>query len=399
MELCVIIVSLNVKPYLDHCLRSLCEALKGIDAEVWVVDNASTDDTTTWLPKAYPQVRLLAGNENLGFSKANNLPLNQTNASFTLFLNPDTILEDQCLHQCLSYMKAHPEAGSLGLRMINGKGAFLKESKRGIPTPSAAFFQMSGLANAFPANPLMAAYHAGHLDEWTTQAVPILSGAFLLVRQEVLKTTGSFDERFFLYGEDIDLSYRILKAGWTNIFFADTTLIHFKGQSTNKKSAAYRTHFFGAMSLFVQKYYRGPSALAYRVLLQTGILLQKGRFKLFPPAQTVTPTTKYTRCLLWGSDDDTQDFLTKYEASGISLERVTTLIGPPVPDASVVFCLGQRSYTDAIRLMSQPLWKSPAFFYHRHSDFLIGPDKNWPSPFRKKQGPGTDPGPGNSIFV
>jgi GT2 family glycosyltransferase len=399
MELCVIIVSLNVKPYLDHCLRSLFEALKGIDAAVWVVDNASSDDTITWLPKAYPQVHLLALGENLGFSKANNLPLSKTDASFTLFLNPDTIMEDQCLHQCLSLMKAHPEAGGLGLRMINGKGAFLRESKRGIPTPSAAFFKMSGLADLFPRNRIMATYHAGHLDDHSTQAVPILSGAFLLVRREVLKTTGSFDERFFLYGEDIDLSYRILKDGWTNIFFADSTLIHFKGQSTNKKSSNYRTHFFGAMTLFVQKYYQGPLALVYRGLLQTGILFQKVRFKLFPPAQTVTPDNKYTRWLLWGSERDTQDFVTKYDTTGINLERVAGLPASPGPDASIVFCLGERRYTEAIRQMNQPFWKSPAFFYHRESDFLIGPDKNWPIPFRKKQVAGTDQEPRNSIFV
>jgi N-acetylglucosaminyl-diphospho-decaprenol L-rhamnosyltransferase len=390
MELSIIIVSLNVKPYLDHCLRSLFEALKGIDATVWVVDNASTDDTVNWLTNAYPQVRILPQKENLGFSKANNLALAQTDAAFTLFLNPDTIMEASCLQQCLAYMKDHPGAGALGIRMINGIGQFLKESKRGLPTPVAAMAKMSGLADLFPSSRVLASYQAGHLDNRTTAEVPVLSGAFMLVRQEVLKTVGSFDERFFLYAEDIDLSYRILKSGWKNIYFAGSTLIHFKGQSTDKKSPAYRTHFFGTMTQYVQKHYRGPLGLMYRTLLQTGILAQKFRYRLFPPAQTVTPDRSYVRWVLCGSPRDTQDFMSKYEAlaplplTPVEPERAWTPTGGLLSGILVVFCLGETNYSAAVRLIDQRWSKAPFFFYHIGSEFLIGPDKDWPIPFRRK---------------
>jgi GT2 family glycosyltransferase len=260
MRVTVIIVNYNVRYFLEQCLCSVEKAARRVTAEVIVVDNASSDGSRAWLEPRFPGVRFIWNDTNLGFAKANNLALTQATGDHVLFLNPDTILPEDTLERCVAFMEAHPDAGALGVRMLDGSGNFLPESKRSFPSPITSFFKLSGLASLFPRSPLFARYHLGHLDPAQDHAVEVLAGAFMFVRKKVLDLTGGFDEIFFMYGEDIDLSYRILKAGYKNYYLADPAILHFKGESTKKGSLNYVKLFYSAMSLFVRKHYGGVRA-------------------------------------------------------------------------------------------------------------------------------------------
>ena len=258
MLLSVVIVNYNVKAFLQQCLHSLSKSRGmewGKDFEVFVVDNRSADGSVEMLKNDFPQVRLIANKENLGFAKANNQAIRQSEAKYVLLLNPDTLVEPDTLKKCLDFMESHREAGGLGVKMLDGQGHFLKESKRGLPTPRTAFYKISGLCKAFPRSERFAAYYMGHLDAEEIHEVEILSGAFMLLRKETLNKVGLLDESFFMYGEDIDLSYRILLGGYKNFYFPKTRIIHYKGESTKKGSLNYVLVFYRAMEIFAKKYF------------------------------------------------------------------------------------------------------------------------------------------------
>jgi GT2 family glycosyltransferase len=260
MNLSIIIVNYNVKYFLEQCLHSVMKAAVGISHEILVVDNASTDGSRDWLEKEFPEIIFTWNKHNLGFAKANNQALMKASGEYILFLNPDTILPEDCFQKCLHYFAVHPEAGALGVCMLDGSGNFLKESKRGFPAPLTAFYKLTGLATLFPASPIFSRYHMGHLDPEQNHETDVLAGAFMMVRKKVLEITGGFDESFFMYGEDIDLSYRIQQAGFKNIYFAECPILHFKGESTRKGTLNYVRMFYGAMAIFTRKHYGGMSA-------------------------------------------------------------------------------------------------------------------------------------------
>lgn len=252
--LSIILVNYKVSRFLEQCLLSVRRASKSVDVEVIVVDNASGDDSIDYLSPRFPDVRFIAAETNLGFAKASNLGFHASKGEIILFLNPDTILSEESLSGAIAFLEDHPGAGALGIRMIDGTGRFLPESKRAFPDPATAFYKIIGLAKLFPRSPRFARYHLGHLSARENHAIDVVSGAFFLVRRAVLERVGLFDEQFFMYGEDIDLSYRIQQAGYTNFYFSDSTILHFKGESTQKQSFRYVRLFYGAMSLFVQKH-------------------------------------------------------------------------------------------------------------------------------------------------
>lgn len=275
-SLSVIIVNYNVKYFLEQCLCSLRKAGQGLDMEILVVDNASTDGSRDYLPTRFPEVQFSWNDRNLGFAKANNQALANARGGVVLFLNPDTIVPEQGLRDCLAYLDAHPRTGALGVSMIDGYGQFLRESRRGFPDPLTALFKLTGLAYLFPQSRVFARYHMGHLDPGQTHATDVLAGAFFMVRREVLAQTGGFDEAFFMYGEDIDLSYRIRQAGWENTYFAGCRILHFKGESTRKGSLDYLRMFYGAMAVFARKHYGRGRASLLTIGLQAGIWLRGG---------------------------------------------------------------------------------------------------------------------------
>ncbi len=276
MDLSIIIVNYNVKHFLEQCLQSIFKAAEGIVLEIFVVDNNSVDGSVEMLIEKYPQVRRIDNKENLGFSKANNQAIKLATGDFILLLNPDTIVQEDTFKAILAFMHLHPEAGGLGLKMLDGKGRFLPESKRGLPTPAVAFYKIFGLAALFPNSRKYGQYHLTYLDKEENHEVDILSGAFMLLRKTVIDKIGLLDETFFMYGEDIDLSYRIQKAGFKNYYFAGTSIIHYKGESTKKSSVNYVLVFYKAMTIFAQKHFAKSHASAFNILINIAIYLRAG---------------------------------------------------------------------------------------------------------------------------
>ena len=282
MRLAVVIVNYNVKYFLEQCLESVygSERLTAngevLDLEVWVVDNASVDGSVEMVRERFPDIHLIANTQNAGFAKANNQALRQMppNASFpdaVLLLNPDTVVERDTLVKCMDFMATHPDCGGLGVKMINGEGQYLKESKRGFPSPEASFFKISGLIRLFPHHRRIAAYYMGHLPIDEVNEIDILPGAFLMVRREALQSVGLLDESYFMYGEDIDFSWRIRLAGYRNYYLPSARIIHYKGESTKRGSMNYVYTFYNAMSIFVQHYFSGKNARLFNLLLHLAI--------------------------------------------------------------------------------------------------------------------------------
>lgn len=267
----IIIVNYNVRYFLEQCLLSVERAARGLDTEVIVVDNNSEDDSLAMLRRQFPDVKVIANRENTGFSKANNQGIAASTGEFVLLLNPDTVVQEDSLSAPLHFMEIHPECGALGVHMIDGTGTFLPESKRGLPTPAVAFFKMTGLASIFKKSKLFGRYHLHYLHPESNHAVDVLSGAYMFIRRTALDKAGWLDERFFMYGEDIDLSYRIQQAGYINVYFAGTRIIHYKGESTKKQSARYVKVFYEAMILFARKHYASRSAGLFALLITMAI--------------------------------------------------------------------------------------------------------------------------------
>lgn len=259
-KLTIVIVSYNVKHYLAQCLRSVQRAAQGIDCQVIVVDNHSRDDSVAYIRARFPQVEIIVSNHNNGFSFANNMAIRQSQSEYVLLLNPDTVLSENALSDMLHFMDAHPQAGGAGVHMLNVDGSNANESRRGIPTLWTAFCKMSGLCERFPQSKRFAHYYLSYLPWDEANQIEIISGACFILRREAIEQVGLLDEDFFMYGEDIDLSYRLLKGGWEN-WYIPTNILHYKGASTNHTSFRYVHVFYKAMHIFFRKHYHGMSIL------------------------------------------------------------------------------------------------------------------------------------------
>jgi GT2 family glycosyltransferase len=245
MKLSIVIVSYNVRTYLEQCLQSVQKAMEGIEGEVFVVDNRSEDDSVAVLRSDYPWVHLIENPENVGFARANNIAIRQSEAEYVLLLNPDTVVEEDTLRQALAFMDAHPKAGGAGVMMHNADGTLAPESRRAIPTPWVSCLKMLGFTKR---------YYMSYLPWDQPSQIEVISGAFCLLRKKALDEIGLLDETFFMYGEDIDLSYRLLKGGWQN-WYLPYSIIHFKGKSTQKSDYRYVHIFYQAMLIFFRKHY------------------------------------------------------------------------------------------------------------------------------------------------
>ncbi|HZL76914.1 MAG TPA: glycosyltransferase [Bacteroidales bacterium] len=276
MELSVIIVSYNVRHFLEQCLLSVYKALEGIDSEVFVIDNNSADGSSSMVSGRFPYARLIINHENRGFSAANNQALKLAKGKYALLINPDTLVEEETFRKCIAFMDDHPEAGAAGVRMIDGKGRFLPESKRAIPTPGTAFFKISGMSRLFPHSGLFNRYYLGNLDNNITTPAEVISGAFMFIRHEALLKTGLLDEDYFMYGEDIDFSYRLIKSGYINYYYPGTKIIHYKGESTKKEQLNVLLNFYRAMLIFVRKHFNSGTHKWYIFLMQTAIFFRAG---------------------------------------------------------------------------------------------------------------------------
>ena len=269
MRLTVAIVNYNVKYYLEQCLHSLEKALAGMEAEVIVVDNHSHDGSVAYLQSRFPSVRFIPLQHNDGFSRANNRAIRASSGHYVLLLNPDVIVAEDTLREAIRFMDAHDRVGAVGVRMLNPDGTDALESRRGVPTPMTAFWKMSGLCARFPSSRRFARYYMSYLPWDEPAEIEIVSGAFFLVRRKALEEVGLLDTDFFMYGEDIDLSYRLRKAGWQN-WYLPLRILHYKGMSTRKSSFRYVHVFYGAMLIFLRKHFSSLSfwlSLPIRVII------------------------------------------------------------------------------------------------------------------------------------
>ena len=273
-QLSIVIVNYNVEYFLDQCLDSVKKAIAPIKAEVIIVDNCSVDGSIEMLKTKYSEFKLIENKINSGFSKANNQAIKEAQGEYVLLLNPDTIVEEDTFSKVIDFMDRTPDCGGLGVHMIDGRGCFLPESKRGLPTPMVAFYKIFGLSKIFPQSKRFGQYHLGHLSEFETNKIDVLSGAFMFLRMETLDKVGLLDEDFFMYGEDIDLSYRITLGGYSNYYFPETSIIHYKGESTKKSSVNYVFVFYRAMVIFAKKHFSGNNAQLYSLLINAAIYIR-----------------------------------------------------------------------------------------------------------------------------
>lgn len=401
MQLSVIIVNYNVKYFLEQCLHSVSRAAEGIETEIFVVDNNSADGSKDYLEPLFPYVKFIWNDKNLGFGKANNIALKSATGDHVLFLNPDCILPEDCFTKCLRFFKLHEDCGALGVRMIDGSGRFLKESKRSFPSARASMYKVSGLAKLFHRSKTFAAYYAGNLDEHKTNLVEVLAGAFLMISKRMAIETEGFDERFFMYAEDIDLSYRIIKAGKRNYYFPEICIIHFKGESTQRLSNFYLEHFYGAMELFAEKHYRGQlkrlqfSKMAIRITKQLTKISMKLQSKL--ANKNSQETVKHTVIICRQQSFNAMIGLLKFSKEAyILLGRIASddndmhnSIGTvaQLPEiigskniSQIVFCEESIPYKAAIKLIQQ-LPSSLLYLFHAKGSNSMAGSNN-----RKAQG-------------
>ncbi|MBR4842145.1 MAG: glycosyltransferase family 2 protein [Bacteroidaceae bacterium] len=311
----VIIVSYNVRHYVEQCLNSVMRSVP--DAQLIVVDNCSKDGSVDYLKQRFPDARIIANHENAGFGRANNMALSMVQGRYVLFLNPDTVVAEKTIPRCIEYMDSHPQTGAVGVKMMYADGCFAPESRRSLPTPSVAFWHMTGIGRIFPKSRVFAKYHLSYEDPDKECPIDIVSGAYMFVRKNALDVTGGFDESFFMYGEDIDLSYRIKIAGYQNIYLP-VPIIHYKGESTVKTSYNYAKVFYDAMLIFFNKHFR-RSARIIAPLVRLVVGIKKiGTFmaeNLFRHRRNATG--RRVKCLFLGREESFRQALPLFGNSSV----------------------------------------------------------------------------------
>lgn len=326
MKISIIIVSYNVRHYLDQCLDSVTRAIQGLEAEIFVVDNKSCDMTVELLEVKYPNVCFIENSSNVGFAKANNQAIRKSTGEYILLLNPDTILGEDTLKAAISSMDTDKTIGGAGVKMLKHNGGFALESRRGIPTPWTAFCKMSGLGTLLPRSKKFGRYYMQYLDKEKISDIEIISGACMFLRRSALDKAGLLDETFFMYGEDIDLSYRLIKAGYRNIYIP-STILHYKGESTQKASFKYVNSFYTAMLIFFKKHFGGRSILLSLPIKAT--IYAKGFLNyLWQQIKKVCDNhdtlyyIKKSKFLLLGSSGNLENMIEKCDKLGLNFDSM-----------------------------------------------------------------------------
>ena len=393
MRLSVIIVNYNVKYFLEQCLYSVIKASSNIETEIFVIDNHSTDGSKEYMSNRFPSVQFIWQQSNPGFGKANNSVLKKVSGEYVLFLNPDTIVAEDCFEKCLSFFSATENCGALGVKMLDGTGKFLKESKRSFPSPVTSFCKLAGLSALFPRSKLFAKYYAGHLPADQNNEVDVLAGAFMMLDKKTLDKVKGFDEDFFMYGEDIDLSYRIQQSGLKNYYFSETAIIHFKGESTQKQSYNFIRQFYEAMTMFVSKHYKEKKIIFYSMkaaiglsrLLATVVLFFKRSIRI----TTVKNASGNSAVMASQHDFDKIIHLVRHSEksivikgriaidkndNGISLAHIDDIEGAikKYNLSQLIFCEGEISFKLIIMLAEQLQGKLNFLFHAKSSKSIVG---------------------------
>ena len=391
MKLSIVIVNYNVKYFLEQCLIAVRAATAGLDVEVYVVDNQSSDGSVEYLRPKFPEVYFIENQDNPGFAKANNQAIRQCESEYILLLNPDTVIGENSLHTLCRFMDEHPEAGAVGVKMLNGHGAFLAESKRSFPTPWVSFCKLFGLSALFPRSTRFAAYSLPYLNPDQKHQVEVLAGAFMLLRHNALKKTGLFDESFFMYGEDIDLSYRITRAGLQNYYLPER-ILHYKGESTKKGDRKYLHAFYDAMLIFYKKYYP-QSGLLISGLIRLSIALRKGYAALFEKKFKPNKKQKtHRKWLVFCAETQAESAretigqrlagLLSIDMQTIPMDFQTTPTEQSLNNfaikkscTDIVFCYPDLSFEKMLIVMDKAADKTITYhIYHRNNGLLISPN-------------------------
>lgn len=382
MQLSVIILNYNVRYFLEQCVLSVQNALEDIDAEIIVVDNASSDDSCQMIKEQFPNVTLIENKENLGFPKGNNIGVAKAKGEYICILNPDTVVAEDTFSKILDFVNRLRQAqsdkrksqvelvetdfGIIGCKLIDGSGKFLPECKRGVPTPWVAFTKIFGLYKLFPNSSWFNQYYAMHLNENQSGEVDILVGAFMVMKRDLYLEVGGFDEDCFMYSDDIDLSYLVKKAGYSNYYFADTTVIHYKGEST-VRDGLYMKRFREAMQFFYKKHFK--KSWFFDVMMQLGSFA----FSLLKVFQSKTIKVKKPENYILVSEEYNDEILTKISNK---LKVNINKKGKEIPlDLRVEFIIDLKSisFKKAIELMENNINKAYTFkFLSVNHDFLIG---------------------------
>ncbi len=372
MQLSVIIVSYNVKYFLEQCLYAVEAACKNISAEIFVIDNASPDNTIDYLQPKFGLAKFIKNDLNEGFAKANNKALRLTAGKFILYLNPDTIVAENTFLNCIHFLETNKNASAAGVKLIDGSGNFLPESKRAFPSVAASFFKLSGVGRLFPHSGYFNRYALGNLDENKLHEADVLPGAFLMARKSLLLRLNGFDEDFFMYGEDIDLSYRMQQAGYKNFYLGDNTIIHFKGESTQKGKRAYVKNFYNAMEIFVRKHYKKQSAFLLYISIAFSRLIASIKH-----SSSIKKEKEELSFLLAGDDEGMASAAKILSAYNLDFQKVNSLDQLSKAIASqtkmaVVFCTGSLSYAETIRFIEKNKNKYAYFWHKQNSQCITG---------------------------
>ena len=373
LDISIVIVSYRVKYFLEQTIRSAQEALAGLSGEIIVVDNNSADDTMAFVKPKFPDVIFIENKDNVGFARANNQAIAQARGKYTVILNPDTIITPDSLQKPMQWMQIHPKCGAIGLHMIDGNGVFLPESKRAFPTPWVSFCKIFGLSKLFPKSRIFAKYHLRFLNEFEPHAIDILAGAYMFCRTELLQKVGGFDEDFFMYGEDIDLSYRMVKEGFEN-WYLPVDMVHYKGESTKKDSMRYVKVFYEAMLIFYRKHFPRFRAVAYP-FIKLGVWLRQAMAVL---------RRLFTRCCGKKQQQSLEDRAgwvilgknAKDIASKLNIADFAAEL-PAIGTANVLLDDAEMSYAEIVKTISENS-RNGVFFhiYSSRNGIVITPKMN-----------------------
>lgn len=388
-KISVVIVNYNVKYFLEQCLCSVQAAMNGMDAEVFVVDNGSTDGSMEYLRPKFPEFTFIENTDNPGFAKANNQAIRQCNGEYILLLNPDTVIGEESIRSLCYFMDERPDAGAVGVKMLDGHGVFLKESKRSFPSPWVSFCKIFGLSGMFPKSRAFARYSLSYLNENKQHKVEVLAGAFMLIRHEALDKVGLLDDSFFMYGEDIDLSYRLVLGGFKNYYIPER-ILHYKGESTQRNDLKYVKAFYGAMLIFYHKYYPHSGWLmAFFIRLAIGLRASMAVLCRLVGLKREGKNVKHRRLLIICNEDSFEKIKAACvrQIPGLEFVNLWDLDEERVMDAicrrnqmkgftDIAFCYPEARFEQMLLLMDTMVNKKTTYhIYNKKSDRLVSPGK------------------------
>lgn len=369
MQLSIIILNYNVRYFLELCVLSVQNAIQNSDAEIIVIDNNSQDDSCEMMKKRFPNIKLIENKENSGFPKGNNIGVAAAKGEYICILNPDTVVAEDTFSKVLAFAKKQKELGIVGVKLIDGTGNFLPESKRGIPTPLVAFTKIMGLYKILPKT--FGEYYAQHLSENQTGKVDILVGAFMLMKRDLYLEIGGFDENCFMYSDDIDLSYMALKKGKTNYYFHETSVIHYKGEST-VKDETYMKRFQEAMNFFYQKHFQ--VSLLFSVFMKVGIVFFSMIKKFQGKPKLKSRPEKY---ILVSEDEALREKFENKWRTFVERQRITKSFANNIK-TEIIFDQNQLDFKTIIQAFETNKNKNFTFkILPESSDFLIGSNSSF----------------------